>query len=189
MIFASNNLGKVKEVSNILKMDIMSLKDIDKKININENKDTFLENAILKAKEIYKETGIPTLADDSGLEIDVLDGFPGVLTNRFLGDNKSDSLKNQEILKLMKDKDNRICYFTCAIAYFDGVNLITKERKIKGIISEYENINEGFGFDSIFLYNGKFLSDMSIDEKNEISPRKLALMDLINDKKFNILNK
>lgn len=189
MIFASNNQGKIAEVKEILKTDIKSLKDMNLNINIKEDKETFLENAILKAQEIYKLTNTPALADDSGLEIDALNGFPGVLTHRFLGENKTDSERNQEILRLIKDKKNRTCYFTSAIAFYDGINLITKEYRLKGEISEYEHINNGFGFDSIFLYNGIFLSDMTIDLKNSISPRKMALTYLVNDKDFKkILN-
>lgn len=184
MLFASNNLGKIKEVKEIIKCNILSLKDIDKKIEIKEDKDTFMENAILKACEVYKQTGIPTIADDSGLEIEVLNGFPGVLTHRFLGDNKTDSNRNQAILEMMKNKNNRTCYFTCCIAYYDGINLITKEYRLKGLVAKYEHINNGFGFDSIFLYENKFLSDMTILEKNEVSPRKIALTMLVSDKNF-----
>ena len=184
MLLASNNLGKIKEVKEILKIDIKSLKDLNLDIEIKEDKDTFLENAILKAKEIYKLTNIKTIADDSGLEIDALNGFPGVLTHRFLGNDKTDTDRNQEILRLMKDKKNRTCYFTVAIAFYDGKTLITKEYKLKGEISKYEHINNGFGFDSIFLYQGKFLSDMTLDEKNLISPRKIALTNLVEDESF-----
>ena len=99
MIFASSNEGKIKEVKNILNMDIKSLNDLDEKIEINETGNTFLENAILKAKEIYNKTGIPTIADDSGLEIDALNGFPGVKTHRFLEGTDLD--RNKEILKRM----------------------------------------------------------------------------------------
>jgi len=184
MLFASNNQGKVLEIENILGFKIKSLKDLDKKIIVEETGKTFLENAILKAKTIYMATGIPTLADDSGLEISALNGFPGVLTHRFLGDDMSDIERNQEIIRLMKDKDDRTCYFTASLAYFDGINLITKEYKLKGEISSFEHINQGFGFDSIFLYKGKFLSDMTLDEKNTISPRKMALISLVKDKNF-----
>ena len=83
MLFASNNLGKVQDVEEILKCKVLSLKDVDKKIEVKETGETFIENAILKAKEVYKLTNIPTIADDSGLEILSLNGFPGVLTNRF----------------------------------------------------------------------------------------------------------
>ena len=184
MLFASNNLGKIKEVKDILKIDIKSLKDINQNIEVIEDQETFMENAIKKAKEIFRLTGIPTIADDSGLEIDILNGFPGVLTHRFLGDDSSDSDRNQEILKLLQNKENRTCYFTCCIAFYDGINLITHEYRLKGEISKYEHINNGFGFDSIFLYNNKFLSDMSLDEKNQVSPRKIALTNLAKDKIF-----
>ena len=182
MLFASTNLGKINEVKEILKTNIKSLNDINKKIEINETGNTFLENAIIKAKTIYSITNIPTISDDSGLEIDALNGFPGINTHRFL--NGSDTLRNQEILRLMKDKKNRTCYFTPCIAFYDGINLITYEYKLKGNIALKEKINNGFGFDSIFLYNGKYLSDMTIIEKNKISPRRKALEKLKVDKNF-----
>ena len=182
MIFASTNLGKIKEVREILNINIKSLNDIDEKIDIIESGNTFLENAIIKAQVVYKKTGIPTIADDSGLEITCLNGFPGVKTHRFI--DGSDSERNQEILRLLKNQKDRTCYFTSAIVYFDGLNLITKEYKLKGNIALKEHINNGFGFDSIFLYKGKYLSDMSLTEKNKISPRKKALEKLKLDKNF-----
>lgn len=180
MIFASSNEGKIKEVKKILNIDIKSLNDLDEKIEINETGNTFLENAILKAKEIYNKTGIPTIADDSGLEIDALNGFPGVKTHRFLEGTDLD--RNKEILRRMNNIKNRTCYFVCSIAYFDGINLETSEYRLKGSIANSVNENNGFGFDSIFLYKGKYLSDMDINEKNMISPRKKALIILKNSK-------
>lgn len=183
MLFASNNLGKVQDVEEILKCKVLSLKDIDQKIKIKETGETFMDNAILKAKEIYKLTNIPTIADDSGLEIPSLNGFPGVLTSRFLGPNKTDSEKNQAILKMIAGK-NRTCYFVCSIAYFDGINLETSEYRLEGTIADTEKIGNGFGFDSIFLYKGKYLSDMTLEEKNLISPRRNAILNLKKQKNF-----
>ena len=191
MLFATTNLGKVKEVEDILKTKVLSLKDLNEKIEVErkkednamkvaENGKTFLENAIIKAKTIYEKTKIPTLAEDSGLEIEVLDGFPGVLTNRFLGEKKTDSEKNQALLNMMKDKENRNCQFVSAFAFYDGKHLETSESVLKGTIAYREQINMGFGFDSIFLYKDKFLSDMTIPEKNKISPRQKALKNLGN---------
>ena len=179
LIFASTNSNKINEVQEILKIKIISLNNLDKNINIEETGNTFLENAILKAKTVYKATNITTIADDSGLEIETLNGFPGVKTHRFLVG--SDSIRNQEILKLMLNKTNRTCYFTCCLAYYDGTILKTFECKLKGQIAFKEKINQGFGFDSIFLYKNKYLSDMTIQEKNKISPRNKVLQDL---KKF-----
>ena len=84
----------------------------------------------------------------------------------------------------MEKKKNRTCYFTCSVAYYDGINLITSEYRLKGTLATSEHLNNGFGFDSIFLYNGKYLSDMSLKEKNEISPRRMALLKLMKSKKF-----
>ena len=180
MLFATTNLGKVKEVEDILKTKVLSLNDLIYIIEVDENGKTFLENAIIKAKTIYEKTKIPTLAEDSGLEIEVLNGFPGVLTNRFLGENKTDSEKNQALLNMMKDKENRNCQFVSAFAFYDGKHLETSESVLKGTIAYREQINMGFGFDSIFLYKDKFLSDMTIPEKNKISPRQKALKNLGN---------
>lgn len=178
MLFASNNLNKVLEVENILNRKILSLKDLNFKIDILETGKTFKENAIIKAKEVYELTKIPTIAEDSGLEISVLDGFPGVKTNRFLGNNKTDSDRNQKILEMMQDKNDRTCYFISCFAYYDGKNLQTFLSSLKGTIAYEEHINMGFGFDSIFLYNNEYLSNMSIDDKNKISPRTESLKKL-----------
>ena len=178
MLFASNNLNKVLEVENILNKKILSLKDIEAKIDIQETGKTFEENAIIKAKKIYELTKIPTIAEDSGLEITSLNGFPGVKTNRFLGDNKTDSERNQKILEMMQDKNDRTCYFTSCFAYYDGKVLQTFKSSLPGIISKEEHINMGFGFDSIFLYNNEYLSNMDITSKNKISPRTKSLKKL-----------
>ena len=182
MIFASNNLGKIKEVKDILNINILSLNDINKKIKINENGKTFLENAIIKAKEIYKNTSIPTISDDSGLEIVSLNNFPGVKTHRFL--KGSDLDRNKAILKMMENIKDRTCYFVCSIAYFNGIDLETFEYRLKGTIAKCIKEGNGFGFDSIFLYKGKYLSEMTLEEKNKISPRKKALLKLKKSKNF-----
>ena len=182
MIFASTNTGKIKEVKDILNINILSLNDINKKIDIDENGKSFLENAIIKAKEVYKHTLIPTISDDSGLEIVSLNNFPGVKTHRFLTGTDND--RNKKILEMMENIKDRTCYFVCAIAYFDGINLETFEYRLKGTIAKTIKEDNGFGFDSIFLYKGKYLSEMTLEEKNKISPRKKVLLKLKNSKNF-----
>lgn len=182
MIFASTNTGKIKEVKDILNINILSLNDINKKIDIDENGKSFLENAIIKAKEVYKHTLIPTISDDSGLEIVSLNNFPGVKTHRFLKGTDND--RNKKILEMMENIKDRTCYFVCAIAYFDGINLETFEYRLKGTIAKTIKEDNGFGFDSIFLYKGKYLSEMTLEEKNKISPRKNALLKLKNSNFF-----
>ena len=178
MIFASSNKGKILEAKEILQVDLKSLNDLEKPIEIEETGSTFMENAILKAKEVYNRTHIPTISDDSGLEIPALNGFPGVKTHRFL--KGTDRERNEEILIKMKNIEDRTCYFVCSVAYFDGIQLKTSEYRLKGEIAPVIKENKGFGFDSIFLYHGVYLSDMQMEEKNNISPRKNALLKLKN---------
>ena len=120
MIFATNNSGKLREVREILKgYDIKSLKDVNLEVDVLEDGDTFYDNAYKKAKYVYDLVGIPVIADDSGLCIDVLDGFPGVMTNRFLGNDVSDEERNLALIDKMKsytDNDRRVC-FICNIVY------------------------------------------------------------------------
>ena len=182
LLFASSNKGKIKEVKDILNINILSLNDIEKKIKIDENGNTFIENATIKAKKVFKQTNIPTIADDSGLEIPSLNNFPGVKTHRFLKGTDND--RNKEILKMMENINDRTCYFVCSIAYFNGNNLETFEYRLKGTIAKTIKDGNGFGFDSIFLYKEKYLSEMTLEEKNNISPRKKALIMLKNSKKF-----
>lgn len=178
IIFASNNKGKIKEVKSILESEnIISLKEAGIQIDINEDQETFEGNATKKAQTIYEITNIPTIADDSGLCILALNNFPGVHTHRFLGENKTDEEINEALIKKCQDvaKDAKV---VCAIAYCDGERLITTEGTIDGKIVPARGKN-GFGFDPIFeLPNGKTLAELSAEEKNSTSARKLALTKL-----------
>ena len=179
IIVATNNKGKLIEIKKILSdYEIFSLNDLGLKIDIEEDGNSFKENAIKKAKEVFKITNIPCLSDDSGLCIDVLDGWPGIKTARFLGDDASDKDRNDYILTKLIDKndDERIAKFVCDIAYVDCKNVIVTEGVIKGRIAKEERGDNGFGFDSIFeLENKKTLSELTNEEKNAISSRKIAL--------------
>ena len=179
IIVATNNNDKLIEIKKILSdYEIFSLNDLGLKIDIEEDGNSFKENAIKKAKEVFKITNIPCLSDDSGLCIDVLDGWPGIKTARFLGDDASDKDRNDYILTKLIDKndDERIAKFVCDIAYVDCKNVIVTEGVIKGRIAKEERGDNGFGFDSIFeLENKKTLSELTNEEKNAISSRKIAL--------------
>lgn len=179
IVVATNNKGKLIEIKKILNdYEILSLNDLGLKIDVNEDGNSFKENAIKKAKEIFKVTNIPCISDDSGLCIDVLDGWPGIKTARFLGDEASDKDRNDYILNKMIDKisDERTAKFVCDIAYVDDKNVIVTEGIIKGKIAKEERGNNGFGFDSIFeLDNKKTLSELTNEEKNALSSRKIAL--------------
>lgn len=177
IIVATNNKGKLKEIREILnEYELLSLQEIGLKINVKEDKKTFKENAFKKAKEIFKITNIPCIADDSGLCIDVLDGFPGVETARFLGNSATQEDRNKYIINKMKDKKERTARVVCSIAYVDNENEFVVEGVIRGKISKSERGNNGFGFDSIFeLDNGKTLAELDGKEKNKVSSRKIAL--------------
>jgi len=180
MIFASNNNGKLKEVRSILSdYEIYSLKDKNVLIDVEEDQDTFLGNAKKKAKEIYDLTQEVTIADDSGLCINVLDGFPGVMTHRFLGNNATDIERNEYLINKLNDYSDRSAQVVCNMVYYDGVDFIVGEGILDGSITQKRRGENGFGFDDIFeLSNGLTLAEISSEEKNLVSARFLALTDL-----------
>lgn len=184
IIVATNNLGKLKEIRAILdNYEVISLKDLNLSIDIVEDGKTFEENALKKAREVFKITKIPAIADDSGLCINVLEGFPGINTARFLGNNASDNDRNNYILEKLKDKKEleRKAEVVCDIAYVDEKNEYVVEGVIKGKIACKKRGNNGFGFDPIFeLDNGKTLAELEEYEKNNVSSRKIALEKLKN---------
>ena len=179
IVVATNNSGKLREIKEILKdYEIISLRDLNLNIKIMEDGKTFKENALKKAKEVFKATNIPSIADDSGLCIDSLNGFPGINTARFLGESASDNDRNNYILEKMKDKkeSERTAEVVCSIAYVDEKNEYVVEGVIKGKIPYQKRGNNGFGFDPIFeLENGKTLAELEDFEKNNVSSRKIAL--------------
>ncbi|MBR3162163.1 MAG: RdgB/HAM1 family non-canonical purine NTP pyrophosphatase [Bacilli bacterium] len=180
MIAATNNKYKLKEIREILnEYPIYSLKDKGIDIDIIEDQDTFLGNAKKKAIAIYNISKEPTIADDSGLCINCLDNFPGVKTNRFLGDDATDRMKNEYLIKEVNKHKNRSAKAVCIIVYYDGNNIIIGEGTLKGTISKKCKGTNGFGFDEIFeLPNGLTLAELSSEEKNKLSARYLALKDL-----------
>ena len=182
IVVATNNSGKLREIKEILKdYEIISLRDLNLNIKIMEDGKTFKENALKKAKEVFRRTNIPSIADDSGLCIDSLNGFPGINTARFLGESASDNDRNNYILEKMKDKkeSERTAKVVCSIAYVDEKNEYVVEGVIKGKIPYQKRGNNGFGFDSIFeLDNGKTLAELEEYEKNNVSSRKIALKKL-----------
>lgn len=183
IIVATSNQGKLKEIKEILnKYQIISLKDINCKIEIEEDGKTFEENAIKKAREIYKITQIPCIADDSGLCIEQYNGWPGVETARFLGKDKATNEyareRNEYILEKMKNlpKQKRKAKHVTCISYVDDKNQYTTIGEQLGYIAKEPRGNNGFGFDEIFEQeNGKTMAEIASEEKNKISSRKKAL--------------
>ena len=178
IVMASGNSGKIKEAQEILKeYKIIPMKELGIDIDVEEDKDTFIGNATKKAETIAKELNDKMcLADDSGIEIEYLNGFPGVHTKRWL--NGTDRERNLAILdKLQRvPKDKRKIKFITAIALSDGNETISVEASIDGYVAQTPRGENGFGFDEIFeLEDGRTLAELPNEEKNEISARKKAL--------------
>ena len=178
LIMASANIGKIKEAQEILNnYNIISIKDYETQIEVEEDQDTFEKNAIKKAETIAKVLeGRKCIADDSGIEIEYLGGFPGVKTKRWL--DGTDRERNLEILEKLKDvpKEKRNIKFICSVAVSDGKHTTSAVAEIEGKVAEELRGENGFGFDEIFeLSNGKTLAELLPEEKNEISARRNAL--------------
>lgn len=178
LIIASENEGKIKEAQEILSdYNIIPMKHYDIQIEVDENQDTFEGNAIKKAETIADILeGRKCIADDSGIEIEYLDGFPGVQTKRWL--QGTDRERNLEILQKLKDvsEENRNIKFITAIAISDGKHTTSAVAEITGKVAAEVRGENGFGFDEIFeLPNGKTLAELSSSEKNEVSARRKAL--------------
>ncbi len=189
IVVATNNEGKLKEIREILKdYQLVSLKEINCNIEVDEDQNTFEGNAKKKAKEISEKVNMPCIADDSGLCIDKYDGWPGVYTARFLEENSTSKQRNEYILEKMKklEENERYARVECCVVYYDNEckkeKYIVGKGEIKGKIARNPRGTNGFGFDEIFeLEDGRTLAELSAEEKNRISHRKLALQDLLNN--------
>ena len=181
-IIATNNQKKKKEISEILSqmnIEAKSLKEAGIEIEIEETGTTFEENALIKAKAICELTGIPSVADDSGLCVDALNGEPGVYSARYGGEKyKSDTEKYLLLLKNMEKFDNRKARFVCCVAcaFPDGRNFIVRG-ECEGEILYNPSGSNGFGYDPVFFlkeYN-KTMAELDPELKNKISHRATAL--------------
>ena len=188
IIVATNNEGKAKEIKKILKeYDVITLEEAGINIDIEETGKTFSENAKIKAREVSKYTDEIVLADDSGLSIECLNGFPGVKTHRFLGDNATDEDRNNYIIEKMKGKqgEERSAEVVTCIALIKDKKEYVVTGVLEGKIADEPRGKNGFGFDPIFETEyGKTLAEISAYQKNRASSRKIALTKL---KKLNIL--
>ena len=178
IVMASGNPGKIKEAQEILKeFKVISMEELGIAIEVEEDQETFEKNARKKAETIAKELkGRLCIADDSGIEIEYLNGFPGVFTKRW--HKGTDRQRNLAILEKLKgvQKEKRKISFITAIAISDGKETICETGKIEGFVAQEVQGENGFGFDEIFeLENGQTLAQISSEEKNKFSARKIAL--------------
>lgn len=183
LVFATNNENKVKEIQELLGADfeIKSLKDIGFFEDIPETADSLEGNADLKAKHIHFLHACNVFADDTGLEVDALDGAPGVFSARFAGEQKNSEDNMNKLLEELEGASNRAAQFRTAISLIlDGKHYLF-EGKVRGTILTEKRGEEGFGYDPIFQAEGysKSFAEMSMDEKNKISHRGRAIGKMI----------
>ncbi|MDF2953231.1 MAG: Inosine/xanthosine triphosphate pyrophosphatase [Thermodesulfobacterium sp.] len=185
LLIATSNMGKVREISEILRdfdLEIKTLKDYCEINPPEETGKTFFENAYLKAKYYTEKTGLMCLADDSGLEVDILNGAPGIYSSRFAGENATDEENNKKLLALLQGipLEKRKARFVCVIVvYHPSGKYIKTEGTWEGLIGFEPKGSHGFGYDPIFLvpeYNyEKTAAELPIEEKNKLSHRGKAL--------------
>jgi len=183
IVFATGNAGKVKEIRMIMEdtgKEVVSMKEAGISIDIEENGSTYEENALLKARAVATCTGDIVMADDSGLEIDYLNGEPGVFSARYLGEDTSYRIKNANLIERLNGvpDEQRTARFVCAIAAVlpDGRELTTRAT-IEGRIGYEEKGENGFGYDPIFYVPEfqKTTAQLTEEEKNQVSHRGKAL--------------
>lgn len=180
IIAATKNKNKLREFGEILKdFEIVSQEEAGIDIDVEETGTTFEENSMLKAKAIFRATGIAAIADDSGLCVDALGGEPGVYSARYGGEGLDDSGRVQLLLKNMKDvpDDRRSARFVCAITLIDKDGVITARGECEGSIAHTPQGENGFGYDPVFYVEqfGKTMAQITPEQKNAISHRGKAL--------------
>lgn len=182
LVFATNNDHKIREVKRLLKNNLFlqSLKDIGCTEELPETGNTLEENAAQKARYVYSHYKTDCFADDTGLEIQALNGRPGVLSARYAGEEKSASGNSKKVLFEMKNTNERAAKFRTVIALIFGGKEMLFEGIVNGIISLEPAGDGGFGYDPIFIPDGfeKTFAQMSLDEKNRISHRAMAVQKL-----------
>ncbi|MDD7795740.1 XTP/dITP diphosphatase [Clostridium sp. 'White wine YQ'] len=192
LVLATNNKNKVKEIKEILSafnLNIVTLKDLNIDVDVEENGTSFDENALIKASaiaDILISKGYDdfiVLSDDSGLEVDYLDGEPGIFSARYAGNHGDDEANNIKLLDKLKNvpKEKRKAKFRCSIAIINnlGENKVV-QGEVQGIILNEPLGSSGFGYDPLFYYEpfNKTFAQLSPEEKNKVSHRAKALIKL-----------
>lgn len=186
ILIATKNIGKVKEFQSMFKdfgIEVISLLDIKNSPDVEETGVTFEENAILKAEAICSIMNIPVIADDSGLEVDALEGRPGVYSARYAGSEKSDEANMNKVLNELRGvgQSKRTARFVCALAFArPDIKTFVVRGTCEGEILSEKRGTEGFGYDPIFYLPQLdcSMAELSKDEKNKISHRAVALQKL-----------
>lgn len=178
LVFASNNKHKVREISQILdnKITLLSLNEVNILEDIPEDEPLIEGNALFKAHYVHNATGLNVFADDTGLEIEALNGLPGVHSARFAGESKDSSANIAKVLSMLNGIENRKARFRTVIALIFESKEYLFEGIVSGTIIDEKRGEEGFGYDPVFIPDGKELTfaQMKLSEKNKISHRAMA---------------
>jgi len=179
ILFVSHNDHKVTEIRKMLPdhFSLLGLRDIQWSAEIPEPFHTYADNAKAKAYAVFERTGLPCFADDSGLEIDALDGRPGVYSARYSGPNANSKLNIEKVLEELGDTDNRSARFHAAIAFIHAEETKIFAGTVEGTITHTPFGDGGFGYDPIFIPEGfdRTFAELPDDLKNMISHRALAM--------------
>ena len=194
LVIATHNNHKQKEISAFLghmDIDILGLDDFPQIKDIEETGNTLIDNSFIKARTVYRITGLPSLADDTGLEVDALNGAPGVFSARYAGENPS---YNANVNKLLDNLDGiplkkRNARFKTVMAFVDNKKELFTEGVIEGLITLSSQGDQGFGYDPIFKPEGydKTFAEFDLDEKNRISHRSRALKKMVKILESNLI--
>ena len=179
LVIATANKHKLIEIQNIFKDSAKEILPMPSDIGeIIEDGNSFIENSLIKAKAVYNHTKLPSLADDSGICINALNGDPGIYSARYGGENLGYKEKMQMILDKLKNKNDRTAYFiTSAVCVLDDNYYIALEGIVNGVIVESPKGFDGFGYDPIFKPNGYNITyaEMTLEQKNSMSHRAIAM--------------
>ncbi len=184
LLFATQNKHKALEIQKMMSDGVIvkTLQDLNCDDDIPETGDTLEENALIKARYVYKKFGVNCFADDTGLEVEALNGRPGVLSARYAGEAKNADDNMNLLLQELQNETNRNARFRTTIALIiDGTEILF-EGIVNGIILKEKSGNEGFGYDPIFkpMESNSSFAEMNLDEKNKISHRGRAIAQLVN---------
>jgi XTP/dITP diphosphohydrolase len=179
LFFGTGNAKKLKEIREILgdRFTIQSFTDLPSPLEVEETESTLEGNAALKARAFFEYVGIPCISDDTGLEVEVLDGAPGVFSARYAGPDGDAQANMSKLLHELTGLGNRKAKFRTVIAYFDGKKMYFFEGELKGHIGHEPRGVHGFGYDPVFIPEGeeRTLAEFNAEEKNAISHRGRAL--------------
>lgn len=186
LVIASSNVGKLREIARILApLEIEAVPQSEFNVpDCPEPHITFVENCLAKARHASAHSGLPALADDSGICVEVLGGAPGVLSARYAGEPRSDARNNEKLMAALKDESNRRAHYTCVMVYVrhaDDPEPVIAEGRWYGEIIDTPRGSNGFGYDPYFFVPefGKTGAELDADTKNAISHRGQALRDLV----------